>query len=500
MAQTFNWEDHPVAVKSNSSSFNWEDHPVIEEKSQTSPQELPWYEEEVPVIGGTPKGYLQGALETLPTAGMLAGGAIGTVGEPGLGTVAGAGVGGALGKAAEGLGKKYLLGEEPGSREEYYKGLAQEGLMGAGSEIGAKAIGAGAKYAAETPFGQAAIKKMGDFGSKIGEMLTGVPEQEIRTYANNADKIKQMAKSSDNDIAEAADQMRNKFSQSLDAKRMEINNSIKEALQGRNKTVPSQPIIDALNSQKEKINSQLYPEEHAKIDSLIEKIKSLSKDGEMSVSNAHDVKRFLQDKASSAYRSPGDPLSLGTEGARAAKSGASVARDLVNKAEPSIAKANDQLANIHDIMDDLNANMITSGKTPASLLAAGSGGNPTNAKNLRRLGEATGIDMEQDAKNLAAMRTFGSPKFMAQSTTGRTLAHMGSGAGLGGLLGYQVGGREGAEAGALTGAFLTSPAAIRAAIDSGRLTGKMLKNPQVQQLMSRGLLKQAQDYADEQNK
>lgn len=304
--------------------------------------------------------------------------------------------------------------------------------------------------------------KIGSGAAKIGSALTGVSEGDIKTYSKYANEISQMAKASDGNVSEAADQVRQEFTKSLNSTRANLNQQISGALASSDKSVEVQPIIEALSSQKSKINPVLYDKEVGQIDGLIQKVGSLAKDGKVSVSDAHDIKAFLQDRASSAYGRPGDPASLGTEAAKAAKSGAAIARKLVNTAEPAVASANNQLSKLHDILDDMNHNILNEGKPEAALLAAGSGGNQRNASALQELGQATGTDMLGQAQKLSAMRSFSNPQLLPVDSTGKAFARMATGAGAGTLFGGPVG--------ALVGGALTSPAALKLAINSGRIS------------------------------
>lgn len=104
-----------------------------------------WLDTEIP--GGTPRGYVQGTLDALPTAGMMAGGALGTVvGSPlpvvgnAAAGVVGAGMGSAAGYGLKSMGEKYLLGKEE-TRPEYYANLAEAAKSGMMGEMGGKIVG-----------------------------------------------------------------------------------------------------------------------------------------------------------------------------------------------------------------------------------------------------------------------------------------------------------------------------------------------------------------------
>lgn len=428
--------------------------------------------------------YTKAGMNALPTAGAIGGGLMASATGPGA--IVGAGLGAAGGESLKQLGERYILGEEPKSLGENLKSVAQEGARGLVSETGAQLVGPSLKLAKNIPGVEKGLEMAGKGASKIGELLTGVPEKAIQTYAKNADEISAMAKSTDNNTFEAANQMRSDFGKSIDETRKGINEKIGNVLKGSEKRVGANPILDALRDAKTKINENLYPEQLDQIKDLENKVgKMVGEDGAMSVADAHEVKGFLQEKASSAYRSPGQPFSLGTEAARAAKSAGAKARGLINKAEPEVAGANEKLAKLHDIQDNMNMNLITEGKPEAGLISAGSGTNPRNLSQLKELGEATESDMASGAEKLAAMRHFGSPSLSAADTTGKAAVRHG----MAGLLGYEAGHIPGA----IAATVLTSPTSLKAAIDTGRFTAKMLQDPAVTRLMSSEMLRLAED-------
>jgi hypothetical protein len=457
----FNWNDHPIVpaqtagapnASGNPKSFSWDDHPIVNHAEPES-------------FG---RQMTRATIDAvLPVAGAIGGGLLATPETLGLGTIPGAAMGYAGGKQAARVLNHYVLGDDTGAKDmgDVLKQNAEDLKDGALMETGGQLVGGGAKMLANSSVGKAIGNGLAKAGSKVGELFTGVPEKVIQTYAKYADEIKSMAKASDNDTFAAADQLRSKWADQVQQTKGQLSGQISKTLAASDKTVELKPIVDALEGAKSKINSSLYPEQVAQIDDLSKKISSLAKDGQLGISNANEVKKYLQDQASSAYK-PGGIFSLGTESAKAAKSGAAVARQIVNDAEPAIANANNQLANLHDIEDSMNLNMLKEGKPESSIIAAGTGGNPRNAQALTRLSDATGGDMLADSQKLAAMKTFGSPALMAADSTGKAAGRMGLAAGIGFLAGHVPG--------AVIASAMTSPAALRVAIDGGKITGQML--------------------------
>ena len=406
---------------------------------------LDWMDEPVPVVGGTPRGYIKGGAESLPIIGGIGGAVLGTAGGP-VGTVGGAAAGGYLGKAAENFIEKEVLGEEKERKDVYVEPLISAAEMGAGEGIGT-AVTKGGKVLLNTSLGKQATGAIKGGATKIAASLTGLAEQEIKTFAKNAEKIKKMFKDSDGDTFEAAEQLRAAWADKVKSFRQSMNDQISTALKSSTKTVDLKPITEALEAGKSKINAKLYPEQISQIDDLIQKAKSLAKKGKLSVSDANDIKHFLQGKASASYTPQGVIFPLGSEAAKAAKSGAAIARKLVNSAESSVAQANNRLQFLHDIEDTMNRNMLKMGSPEASIMAAGTGGNPRNAKALDKLGKLLGSDILGDAQNLAAMRSFGNPSWLPVDGTGKSLTRMSVGAGVGYVFGD--------EKSALAGAALT---------------------------------------------
>jgi hypothetical protein len=445
-------------------------------------------DKEVPIIGGTGRGYVQGTLNALPGAGAAIGGVLGgtagTAIEPGggtaLGGVGGAALGGAAGESLKDLGEKYILGQNK-TRSDIYGNPAKGALSGAAQEAGGQLIGAGIQKASQSPI----VKKVGSYlgkgASKLGSALTGVPESEIETYAKHADEINDMAKSSDNNTFQAANDLREKWQGEIQDVKKSLNSQISSALErDGGKTISQNPILEALEAQKAKLNPKLDPDQISQIDALAKKVSSLANEnGEISLKEAHELKNHLQDIASPAYGS-GQIFQSGKNTQFAAKSAARAARGLINETAPEIANANNQLAELHDIEDSMNRNILKANAPEASILAAGNEGNLRNAEGLKRLSAMTGSDMNADASKLAAMRTFGSPGLLPQGTTGKTLTHAGLGVGLGGLLGHEAG--IGWGAGAVVGTALTSPQALKSVINAGLITKEAAKqiaeNPQ----------------------
>lgn len=434
-----------------------------------------------------PEGYgkqlLRGALDALPIAGgvggALVGGAPGLITGPGaLATGAvGAGLGYGMGSELRDLGKQYLLGEQPTANitnepVEVVKRIGGNLLEGASQEMAGQIIGKGIGAAAQSKPGRYVINKTGKIASKIASTLSGVPEKEIQIYANHADEINQMAKSTDNDAQEMADQLRQKLNSKIQQTKSSVNDSIEKILssKGADKRLSVEPIINELESAKMSLDPDLHAKDIAEITDIQNLIKQQAKNrgAEAGIENSdslgaidlHRLKRYLQDLASGSYSKEGKIFQVGTEAGRAAKGAARIARLETEKLAPGVAEANAKLARLHSIEETITPNILKEGKSGAALFSAGSGGNPANAKALKQLGSEVGMDALGEAEKISTARTFGKPSLLPVDTTGKSLTRMG----VSGVAGYLIGGVPGA----VMAEGLSSPAAIKAGINLGK--------------------------------
>ena len=419
------------------------------------------------------EGLGRGALEALPVAGSLAGGFFGTSLGP-AGTIGGAALGATGGKALEQAGKEFFFGEGPETRGEQFKQLGMEAVAGGMGEIGGQAVG---KLAGK------AIEKAPGALAKIGSALTGISEQEIKTYASKADKIKALARSTDASTIEAADQIRTQFNKDIGTTIGGINQELSAVLSDSSKTVQSQPIVDALEKYKAKLDPILWKEQVGQIDDIVSRVQGAAQGGEIPIGKANEIKQYLQEKASSAYRN-GDMFQIGKEAANAAKSGAAVARQVIDQAEPQVTKLNANLQRFHQIEDEMNQNLLKVGAPESALMAAGTGGNVRNVKALEELGQMTGTPMLEQAQELAAMRTFTNPPLLPVDTTGKTATRMGAAAAVGALGGGPIGGA--------IGGALSSPLVLKSIIETGRAVGpavqKAIPQKPTREMLYKGLM------------
>jgi hypothetical protein len=136
-------------------------------------------------LGMTPRGLIQGTLDALPAAGMVAGGAAGGIaGIPAAGPlggaaggVVGAGIGRGAGETLKNLGEQYILGQDK-TRAEVYGNPAQGVVDGMMYEAGGQTLNAGARALA----GSQAVKTLSPYIAKakdVGEKIVTNPTMRL---------------------------------------------------------------------------------------------------------------------------------------------------------------------------------------------------------------------------------------------------------------------------------------------------------------------------------
>lgn len=295
---------------------------------------------------------------------------------------------------------------------------------------------------------------------KIGQALTGVPVKNIEVYSKYTDEIDDFIKRNEGDIMSMSDDLRSKFNQDIKNTRMSLGNEIKESLE----SMPDSPAIDVswvrkqFDEYKKRLNPTLKKDARAEIDEFSRLVDEMSTDGKITVVELNDLKEYLQEQAKSSYMKNGQIFIRSKDSSRAAKQAAATVRKQLNQISPEIANANNSLARLHSLEDTMNKNMLAEGKPFSALVAAGSGANKRNAKQLKELGEITGTDMLGDAEKLSAANTFANPPILPMDTTGKSFTRL--------ALGYALGG--------VKGAVLTSPLTLKAAIKSKQIAGSVI--------------------------
>lgn len=314
--------------------------------------------------------------------------------------------------------------------------------------------------------------------SKGAETLTGVPKDMILNYIDRNPQIKALYEKYGRNTFEAADDLKTNINQRIQDKKGDLSLMIEQATQNvsRRSNIPVQPMLEELNNHKMGLNPNI-PEQMSAIrgiDEMIAVLKGIAPEGKMTARDAFDVQKMLQGRAQSAYAQPGDLFTKSPQSAKAAKDAARVTRQFVNKAMPDVAAANDAFAALHDIDDVMNPNLLKPGKSAAGITRAGSNPNSPEAKSLKDLGDWLGHDVLQDAKDMSTHKTFATLPASPFDTTGKALYRVGAGSLVGGGISALNGDSGGGILkGAAVGGLLSSPMALKAAIDSGMFAKRL---------------------------
>jgi hypothetical protein len=293
------------------------------------------------------------------------------------------------------------------------------------------------------------------------EALTGVPLQQINTYAKNTDKINDIIKRYGDDSAAMSDDIKQGINNSIIETKTGLNKTIEESLNA----MPENKIIDIswLNNDIAAAKSKLRPgiDDGAlsELDELTETLTKFSADGKVNASDLFRLKNFMQGQAKSSYAKAGQIFVRTKDSARAANGMAAKLRKQVNQIAPEIAQANNSLHRLHKLEETMNKNLIAVGKSDNALLSAGSGVNSRGAKQLKELGSITGKDILGQAESAAAAKTFARPPVLPMDTTGKSLART--------AVAYALGG--------FPAAAMTSPVTLKIAINAGQVPKRIMK-------------------------
>ena len=310
----------------------------------------------------------------------------------------------------------------------------------------------GAKVAGDTA---------GSTFTRTAEALTAAPSKSIEVYSKRTEKLNELFKKYDSDIAEFSDDIKNKFNSEIQKTKSMLNKNIDEALD----TMPDAKAIDVdgikgeLIKERQKLNAVLDEDAVSDINEYLDKIDKLGVDGKISVKDLNSLKQYFQGQAKGAYRKEGQMFTRSKRGQLAAKAGARLARKQLNQISPEIAKANNSLSRLHSLEDSMNKNIIKEGGSYNALKTAGSGANKRNRKHLKELSEITGKNFVEDAENIAAFDTFAKPSLLPMDTTGKSVARTGAAYILGGL----------------PAAVMTSPMTLKIAINAKKVPKSVVR-------------------------
>lgn len=320
-------------------------------------------------------------------------------------------------------------------------------------------IAKGAKAAASQA-GQVGAKVGAKAVQKGGAALTGVPEEVVRTYMNKTKKINKIIGETGGDITVAADDFRQGLQDALRQTKSKYNKALGNAIDKApaNSFSSSKPIEDAILKVRKTLDPALEADSIKEVDELIDMIKT--KGGKVNAKDANKIKRIFQDYGKRTYAKDGKMFASSSEAAeRAAKEAASEARKIESKLAPGAAKANAKLSELRNYEKNINKNLIAPGKPDASITAAGSGANRRNLEALQKAEDLTGYRAVEGAEDLAAAKVFGNTPILPMDATGKSATRVAAG--------YLLGGPA--------GAAMTSPLALKAAINAGDISVDLVR-------------------------
>lgn len=366
-----------------------------------------------------------------------------------------------------------------------------------GTNIAAKAgdVASGAVDLVTKPFTDA----IGSAASRVGEEVTGINKELIKNYLDKTDEINKAISEYGSDPAAHASDIRTNFNNVINQARTVINNQISRHLNdfsNAEPTVPTQSITERLLTDYTRPNEILDPESRASIKGMMDKLDALTdENGDISVKDLYDFKKYAQKEGASAYNDLGDLIPGKEPIAMAAKNAAAVARDkLINYGPPAISVAEDTLSDIHKVQDTMNKNLFKPESAMNSLYNAGANPGGMEARTLKRLSNITGYDFLQDAKDYATVRQFSSTGLAPVDATGKSVARQLLVRGVGNTIGSAVGIPAGYVTGKAFGApqigtyfgnkigrevigkavsAIASPAGIKAGINIGNAASKI---------------------------
>ena len=304
--------------------------------------------------------------------------------------------------------------------------------------------------------------------AKTGSALTGIPEQSIETYMSRMDEVDDLIKQTGGDMSLAADDMREAWQKGIRSKKSSLGAGVDDALSKSDDLVDLSPLQQKIKAAKESIDPITQADDLKEIMELESVVNNVAKRGNVSARDMNNIKKFFQERAKSSYVKDGKIFNPGASSKKFARTFGRDARKMTEKAAPEVGANNRQLALLHDLEQKMNNNLLAPGKAENSLVTAGAGIHSRNLRNLKRLSEAADIDMVSDAQKLAAGKEFANPALIARDVTGKSATRTGLAAGAG----FMLGGTGGA---AVTTA-LTSPAALKIALKTGKISSDVVKN------------------------
>ena len=419
---------------------------------------LGWAKPVGAVIGGI-AGTMVGAL-----GGAVAGSAV-----PGIGTLAGIGPGAAVGEPiGAGVGAGVASAGTDTINNYMFGGNKSAG------DIAKDAATEGVETAVAQATGSALLKGGTKLAGRVAEAV--VPASVITRYQQAADVVNGLIRSSAGDVAEAAEQARKQMNGWIKNFVGRATDQVNEALEKSTSSIDGNEIVGALQGALEKLHPKTQADEIKQIQAAIDMTKSMRGDtGQIAMKDANALKKWL---GNIGY----DPETV-SEVAGPLKQSAAITRRSMNTALkdeglPGLAAANNRLSALQSVQETMNKGMLKSGAPESSLVGAGSDSRPMNARALKILSDITGQDFTGKAQDVAAVKSFAKDSLFKRGAGAAAGATAGAG------FSEMTGGDpvHGAMVGGALGGAITSPFAVKTALDIGRYTPSMTSIPAAQTL------------------
>lgn len=303
--------------------------------------------------------------------------------------------------------------------------------------------------------------------AKTGQALTGVPEQNILTYWDNMDDVDRLIKKYGGDMSSAADDMRDKWQKGMMTRRGQLGKQVGDALEKVDDAAADlTPLKERISALKAKIDPDINPDDLSFITEMEDVVNKVAERG-AKPRDVNNLKKMFQERAKGSYLKSGQFMSTGNEAQKMSRTLGRDARKMVDELAPDVVEANRTLSFMHDLEKNMNRNLLASGRPENALVTAGAGTHSRNLNNLKKLSALSGVDMVGDARKLSAAKEFANPALLARDVTGKSATRTG----LAAATGYMFGGPVGA---AVTTA-MTSPAALKVGLKTGKVSVKLVK-------------------------
>jgi hypothetical protein len=334
-----------------------------------------------------------------------------------LGGIPGAGVGGAI-------------GESIGQASRAAQGENITPLSAAGHIAGAGAETAAQEFAGTKVLGPA-LESVGALTGKAFHALQSMPwvgkitnmsKQAIQTLGERASAVADLVTQSEGSVSKAADMLRENYNAVIGNTKQQLNGQITDALKDNTAMIDVDGTIQGLKNFRDRLKPDIHNQDINHINGIIKTLEgrkaynspyqavgSVASADKISIQDANEIKKYLQGMASDAYQKPGEIFTTGSGADNAVKAAASDLRMKIDKAAPAVGKANETLSELHNIDDTINGSILKEGKPDTVLLNAGNRKDERTVQMLLRLGKITGTNMQEQAENLAAMKTFAKP-------------------------------------------------------------------------------------------